>query len=599
MKKFLLISLAIVGALSILAAIALFAVTAAVMALGTRPDVPESVILEWRLDEALPEVVEETPFSVFERRKMTLRDALDALERAGEDERVKGLIAYVPASPGSPAAAQELRDAVKAFRAKGKKAVAYADTFGELTGGNAPYYVAAAFDEVYLQPSGDVGITGIAAESPFLKGAFDKLGVKPQFAQRYEYKNAVNIFTEQAYNRPHREATETFMGSLFEQMLTGIAEDRQLSKDEVRAAVDRAPLVAQEALEAKLVDGVAYRDEVYAKVKEDWGRGGELLYLHRYLERAGRPHRQGRHALALVYGVGAVVRGQSELDPLSGGTSMGSDTVAAALRTAAEDEEVKAIVFRVDSPGGSYVASDTIRREVARAREKGKPVVVSMGGVAASGGYFVSMDADRIVAQPGTLTGSIGVYAGKFVTTGLWEKLGINWDTIAYGRNATLFSTDQEFSPEQRSKLDEVLDRIYRDFTARAAEGRKLPLEKLESVARGRVWTGEDAKEHGLVDVLGGFSAALATARELANVPPDAAVRVRVFPHPRRSIEALLAAFAEDDGEDSSEDEGTTARGATLRPWLRQARGVHALAERLGLVERPGALTAPIPSFTP
>ncbi|HZA50379.1 MAG TPA: signal peptide peptidase SppA, partial [Myxococcaceae bacterium] len=354
-----------------------------------------------------------------------------------------------------------------------------------------------------------------------------------------------------------------------------------------------------EALEAKLVDGVAYRDEVYAKVKEGWGRGGELLYLHRYLERAGRPHRQGRHTLALVYGVGAVVRGQSEIDPLSGGTSMGSDTVAAALRAAAEDEEVKAIVFRVDSPGGSYVASDTIRREVARAREKGKPVVVSMGGVAASGGYFVSMDADRIVAQPGTLTGSIGVYAGKFVTTGLWEKLGINWDTIAYGRNATLFSTDQEFSPEQRAKLEAVLDRIYRDFTARAAEGRKLPLEKLESVARGRVWTGEDAKEHGLVDVLGGFSAALATARELANVPPDAAVRVRVFPHPRRSIEALLAAFAEDDGEDSSEDEGTTARGATLRPWLRQARGVHALAERLGLVERPGALTAPIPSFTP
>src|SRR5919106_5029036 len=261
MKKFLLISLAIVGALSILAAIALFAVTAAGMALGTRPDVPESVILEWRLDEALPEVVEETPFSVLERRKMTLRDALDALERAGEDERVKGLIAYVPASPGSPAAAQELRDAVKAFRAKGKKAIAYADTFGELSGGNAPYYFAAAFDEVYLQPSGEVAVTGVAAESPFLKGALDKLGVKPQFAQRYEYKNAVNIFTEQGYNGPHREATETYLGSIFEQLLTGIAEDRKVSKEQVQEAVDRAPLSSDAALSAKLVDALAYRDE--------------------------------------------------------------------------------------------------------------------------------------------------------------------------------------------------------------------------------------------------------------------------------------------------------------------------------------------------
>jgi protease-4 len=597
MKRFLLVSLAIVGALSILTVFAVFVV--AVVAVGAHPGVPRSVVLELRLDEPLPEVAEETPFNVLEGRKTTLRDVLDALERAGDDRRVKGLVAYITASPGSPAAAQELRDAVKAFRAKGKKAVAYADTFGEFTGGNAPYYFAAAFDEVYLQPSGDVGITGVAAESPFLKGALDKLGVKPQFAQRYEYKNAVNIFTEHAYNGPHREATETFMGSIFEQLLAGIAEDRQLTKEQVRKAVDRAPLLGQEAVDAKLVDGLAYRDEVYANVKEGWGRGAELLYLHRYLERAGRPHQHGRQVVALVYGVGAVVRGKSELDPLSGGTSMGSETVAAALRAAAEDEDVKAILFRVDSPGGSYVASDTIRREVARAREKGKPVVVSMGGLAASGGYFVSMDADRIVAQPGTLTGSIGVYAGKFVTTGLWEKLGINWDTIAFGQNATLFSTDQEFSPEHRAKLEAELDRVYRDFTTRAAAGRQVPLEKLETVARGRVWTGEDAKERGLVDELGGMSVALAQARELANIPADAALRVQVYPQPKGPVEALIEVFGEDGGGDNSEEEGASAPAATVRPLLRHARALRAIAERLGLLENAGVLTAPVPSLAP
>lgn len=597
MKKFLLVSLAIVGALSILMVFAVFAVT--IVAMGARPGLPSSLVLELRLDEPLPEVAEESPFTVLEGRKTKLRDAIDALERAGEDGRVKGLVAHITSSPGSPAAVQELRDAVRAFRGQGKKAVAFADSFGEFTGGNGPYYLAAAFDEVYLQPSGDVGITGIAAESPFLKGALDKLGVKPQFGQRYEYKNAVNIFTERAYNDPHREATEGFLGSLFDQMVSGIAEDRELSEEQVREVVDRAPLLGQEAVDARLVDGLAYRDEVYAKVKESWGRDAELLYLHKYLERAGRPHQRGRDQVALVYGVGAVVRGKSDFDPLSGGTSMGSDSVAAALRSAAEDERVKAIVFRVDSPGGSYIASDTIRREVERARGKGKPVVVSMGSVAASGGYFVSMDADRIIAQPGTLTGSIGVYAGKFVTTGLWDKLGINWDAVAFGKNATLFSTDQEFSPEQREKVEAELDRIYQDFTSRAAAGRGLPLEKLQAVAKGRVWTGADAKEVGLVDELGGLSAALAAARELAKIPEDADVRVQLFPRPKNQVEALLAVFGEDGDGDNSEEEGASAGGWRGRSLLRHARALRLLAERLGLVENVGVLTAPIPSLAP
>ena len=594
MKKFLLVSLALVGLLSILTVTVL--VVVGVAFLGARPHISNSVVLELRLDEPLPEMAEETPLTALEGRKETLRDVVDALERAGDDDRVKGLVAYITASPGSPAAAQELRDAVKAFRAKGKKTIAFADSFGEFTGGTGPYYLAAAFEEVYIQPSGDVSITGVAAESPFMRGALDKLDVKPQFGKRSEYKNAVNVFTEHAYNGPHREATEKLLGSIFERFLSDVAADRKLPLEQIRAAVDRAPLLGREAVDAQLVDGIAYRDEVYAKVKQDWGKGAELLYLDRYLERAGRPHESGDQVVALVYGVGAVTRGKSEFSPLFGGETFGSDSVAAAFRSAVEDARVKAIVFRVDSPGGSYVASDTVRREVQRARERGKPVVVTMGNVAASGGYFVSMDADRIVAQPSTLTGSIGVYAGKFVTTGLWDKLGINWDTVAFGKNATLLSTDQEFSPEQMAKVEAELDRIYEDFTTRAAAARKLPLAKLRAAAKGRVWTGADAKELGLVDELGGFGTALRLARELAGIPDEARLRVQVFPRPKRPLEALIAALGE-GGDDNSEEEGAWARAAGLRPLLRHSREVRALAEQLGLVQSGGVLTAPVPAI--
>jgi protease IV len=595
MKKFLLVSLALVGALSILTTVALAAM--AIVFWSARPTVPAAVVLELRLDEPLQELDESNPLTALGGRKETLRDVVDALERAGEDARVKGLIAHIAASPGSPAAAQELRDAVKGFRAKGKKTVAFADSFGEFTGGSGPYYLAAAFEEVYLQPSGDVGITGVASEAPFLRDALDKLDVKPQFGKRYEYKNAVNVFTERTYDRPHREATETLLGSIFQRMVSDIAADRNVSEEQLRQAVDRAPIFGKESMDAKLVDGLAYRDEVYAKVKDGWGKDAELLYLHRYLERVGRPHESGDRVVALVYGVGPVTRGKSEFGPLFGGATFGSDSVAAAFRSAVEDERVEAILFRVDSPGGSYVASDTVRREVQRAREKGKPVVVSMGNVAASGGYFVSMDADRIVAQPGTLTGSIGVYAGKFVTTGLWDKLGINWESVAFGKNATLFNTDQEFSPEQRAKVDAELDRIYEDFTSRAAAARKLPLEKLQAAAKGRVWTGADAQQLGLVDELGGFSTALRLARELAEIPAEALVRVQVFPRPKRPLEALIAALAEDGGGDNSDEEGAWARASGARPLFRQARAIQAFAERLGLTQSAGALTAPLPAI--
>ena len=596
MKRFFIGSLAVVGALTVLFVGAIIGL--AMLGAASKPGIPGSVVLELEVDDPLVEyAAEDSLSSAFGKDPTTVRDVVDALEKAGEDERVKGLVVRLNGTPGSPAVVQELRDAVKAFRAKGKKAVAYADTFGEGGSATGAYYLASAFDEIYIQPSGDLSILGPAVETPFGRDALAKLGVKPRIGQRYEYKNAVNTYTEQTYTPEHREATERFLTSLFGQMVKGVAEGRELSEEQVRAAVDAAPLLGQQAVEAKLVDGLLYRDEVYEKVKKDAGEGAKLLYVRKYLERAGRPNTSGASTVALIYGAGGIARGESETNPMSGEVTMGSETVAAAFRKAVEDERVKAIVFRVDSPGGSYVASDTVRREVQRAREKGKPVIVSMGTYAASGGYFVAMDADKIVAQPGTLTGSIGVFGGKMVTADMWEKLGVNWEPLGVGKNATMYSSDLDFTPEQLAKNEAFLDRVYEDFTAKAAAGRKQPVEKLREAAKGRVWTGEDAKEKGLVDELGGFPVALRLAKEAAKL--EGPVRVELFPRKKGAAE-VLAELLGDKKEDSSDQEGAGVR--VVMPWtavFQQTRALYQLGVKLGVVtERQQVLSAPVPDTT-
>ncbi|MBU8897227.1 signal peptide peptidase SppA [Corallococcus sp. M34] len=595
MKRFFIGALACIGALSILFVIGIVGLL--VLASSSKPSVPSNLVLELDLDQPLPEYVLDESFAgAFGKRPTTVRDVVDALEKAGSDPRVKSVVARV-GSPGSAAQAQELRDAVQAFRAKGKRAVAYADSLGESGNGTGAYYLASAFDEIYIQPSGDVALTGISIETPFARDAFTKFGVVPHFSKRAEYKNAVDTYTEQDYTAPHREATERFTGSLYGQIVRGVAEGRKMTEAQVRDLIDHAPYFGKEALEAKLVDGLRYRDEVYDDLKKQAGEGAQLLYADKYLERAGRPHTRG-DTIALIYGVGELVRGKSQSNPLSGGQAMGGDSVAAAFRKAVEDPRVKAIVFRVDSPGGSYVASDTVRREVQRARDAGKPVIVSMGTYAASGGYFVSMDADKIVAQPGTLTGSIGVYSGKFVTADFWAKLGVNFDAVSQGRNANMYSSDSDFTPEEKQRFENSLDQIYADFTTRAAAGRKIPVEQLRDVARGRVWTGEDASARGLVDALGGYPKAIELAKEAAKLPKDAPVNIVEFPRPKPTAQVLAELFGERNGDNSEDD--VTTRAATWAPVMDQARAVYQLGEQLGLTRgnaRSSALYAPPPAI--
>jgi protease-4 len=431
-------------------------------------------------------------------------------------------------------------------------------------------------------------LTGLIAETPFVRGTLDKLDLVPRLGHRHEYKNFMNTFTERHYTAPHREATQRVLESQFGQIVQGIATARGLYPGAVRILIDRGPFLGADALQAQLVDALAYRDEVYAQVKAQAGEQAKLLYLSKYLAYAGRPYTTG-DTIALIYGVGAVRLGASDYDPLMGGSSMGADTVTAAFRAAIDSPAVKAILFRVDSPGGSYVASDAIWRETVRAREAGKPVIVSMGDLAGSGGYFVAAAAHKIVAQPGTITGSIGVVGGKMLTTGFWDKLGLSWDELHTSTNATLWSSTQDYTPEQWARMQGWLDRVYDDFTAKVAAGRQLPREKVLDIAKGRIWTGEDAKERGLVDALGGFPVAMRLIREAIGRPVESPLHLKVFPEHISPWETVLARLL-GEGDESSEAAETRA---VLTRTLQLLRPVLQLARTLGMTAQPEVLTMP------
>jgi protease-4 len=550
--------------------------------------VPQRTVLELDLHEPLLEQRPEGPFGALLDKRMRLRDVVEALHAAAADPKVVALVARVDPQGIGIAGIEELRDAVAVFRKAGKPAVAWTDTFGEATPANGAYYLATAFDQIYIQPSGDVGLTGLELTSLFLRGTLDKIGVQPQFAQRYEYKNAPNTFTDTAFTPAHRESMDALAGSIFDHMVAEIAKARQVSPEQLRASIDQGPLLGEQAVKAKLVDGLLYRDEVYGRVERLRATAGkaQLLYLRKYWERIQHPWSRGDKTIALVYGVGDVMRGKSASDALTGTVVMGSDTVAAALRAATEAPDVVAIVLRVDSPGGSYVASDTIWREVMRAKKSGKPVIASFGDVAASGGYFVAMAADKIVAHPGTITGSIGVYGGKMVTRDLWKKLGITFDSVQRGAHADMWSGIEPMDDDEWAKFNGWLDRVYQDFTTKAAEGRHMPLARLQGLAKGRVWSGVDAKQRGLVDELGGYETALRLAKQAAHLAPDAQVEVREYPRPRNPFDEIF-----DKGRDSSDEEGaqTLERAlVALRPAMRALREAGLLGD-----EAPQALRAP------
>jgi protease IV len=511
--------------------------------------VPNGCVLELSLRSVPPETTGFDPLAIITGggRPLALRDAVAALHRAADDPRVAGLIARVQLEASPAAAVQELREAIAAFSAV-KPSLAWAETYP----GTLSYYLASAFGEVWMQPSGTVGLIGFASNATFLRDALHKAGIEAEFVAKGEYKSAANLFTEGGFTDSHREAVTRMLESLQGQVWQAIGESRNIDPGTLDALADRAPLLRDEAVASGLLDRIGFRDEAHARIAELVGvedvspesASSEdkppRLNLTRYAGSSrprlappvpSVPGRKPKPTLAIVTLEGPIVngRGGPQFLPI-GNSSAGGDTIAAALREAAADDSVSAIVLRVESPGGSVTASETIWREVTRARDRGKPVVVSMGSVAASGGYYVAMAADAIVANAATITGSIGVITGKLVVRDLKDRLGVASDAVRTNANADAWSIDTPFTPEQRAHREAEADLFYADFVERVAQGRNLTTEAVDAVARGRIWTGADALERGLVDELGGLRTAVRRAKVLAGLDEDTEVRIVSFP---------------------------------------------------------------------
>ncbi len=520
-------------------AVLLIVAAGAVLYWHHRGAVPDRVVLELDLDREFIEYVPNDPMALAVLgAKPRLRDVVEGLERAAQDDRVAGLIVRLGRGPRGLGQIQELRDAVQTFRDSGKPAVAYAETLGALGPANGVYYLATGFDALYLQPMGMVAFTGLSIERPFLGDAMERLRLEPQFVSREEFKTAANQLTESGYTEAHEEMDRVLMELQYAQLVRGVAEGRGLPESVVRGLANEGPFSWEQAVEAGLVDGARYRDEVYEEVLAEAGDGAELMFLNEYLRRAGRLYDRGP-VVALVHVTGPIVQDVSRYDPLFGEAVAGSRTIAKALRDAAEDDRVEAILLRIDSPGGLAVAADAIHREVARAREAGKPVVASMGNVAASGGYYVAMSADSIVAQPGALTGSIGVLVGKVASEGMWEAIGVEWEYQDTSANASIWSPVRPFTENQQETVERLIDGIYTNFQEAVAEHRGLDPNRAGEWSKGRVFTGEEARELGLVDELGGLPAALRLVRREIGAEADAPIELKPFPR-EKSLERLL-----------------------------------------------------------
>jgi protease-4 len=461
-----------------------------------------------------------------------------AIDRAAAEPGIKTVVVRIGSSDLGWARARELRDALLRLRSKGKKLTALLEDSG-----NMEYYIASSADEVVALPEAILQIHGLSAEVMFLKGSLDKLGVEAQFVAMGKYKNAPNQFTEKKFTPAHREQMESLIGGLYREYISSVAKSRSKTEAEIEAAISGGPYDGASALDAGLVDRLDYPHEVLEAA------GSTRRYLGDFRDRPGAF--DSRPRIALIYVDGEILTGESQDEGFGSSSVAGSDTIAKALRDAAADDSIKAVVLRVNSPGGSGSASDVIAEEV-RNTVRQKPVVVSMGDYAASGGYYVSAPASAIVADPTTITGSIGVFFGKFVLTGLFDKLGITNDYVDFGKGGSFASASRRWSLEDQAKVEGLASRFYDRFLSLVAENRHMDVDAVHAIAQGRVWLGAEAKKIGLVDELGGFDRALGIAKERAKIAATEDVAVAIFPAPKSAFDRLLE---ETDGWD-----GITAR---------------------------------------
>lgn len=506
---------------------------------GREPAVPDRALLQLRVGGSLAEVAPTDVVSyVRGARTQTVRAVVDDLRKAAVDSRIQAVM-LEPTGFDTPfwGKVQEIREAVVEFRKSGKPVYAYLEY-----GGDKEYYLATAADKVFLMPSSPLDLEGIATYELFLRGTLDLIGAYPDLHRIGDYKTAINTLTEKGYTPAQKEMDEALDRDLYDQLVRAVADGRRKRESEVRELIDQGPFLPEDALRAGLVDDVAYEDQVEQRLHA--ARPGLSRsrvtgddYAQVSLSSVGL---DGGPRIAVIYAAGTIASGRSGFDPVNGPV-LGSDTLVDYIRQARRDSSIRAIVVRIDSPGGSAAASDAIWRElmIARDERKDRPVVASMSDLAASGGYYIALPAQLIVAQPSTLTGSIGIFGGKVVTGGTYEKLGARVQSTSVGRNAEIDSPVRPYTPEEARKLQDELQSFYDQFVEKVATSRHSTPERIDEVAQGRVWTGRQAKDNGLVDALGGLDAAIAAAKERAKIPSGSGVSLVVYP-PRKSLYELL-----------------------------------------------------------
>lgn len=538
-------------------------------AVGREPQVTSNSTLVLRIGGNLSEMGAGGVLGPFIEGPPTVRAVVEMLRKAKTDKRITSLILKPSGSGALWGKVQEVRDAVADFRRSGKPAIAYLEY-----GGEQEFYLATACDKVFLMPTATLDLTGMASYELFLRGTLDKIGAYPDTLHIGQYKTASNTFTERTYTPAHLEMARSLNADMYEQLIRGLADGRHKSETDIRALIDHGPFLPEDAVRAGLVDDVAYEDELDDKVKLG---DGAIRFVTEAEYRRVSPTSLGLNRgprIAIIYAAGMIASGQSSYDSPSGQV-IGSETIIDYLRKARADDSIKAIVLRVDSPGGSAIASDIIWREVTLTRGV-KPVIASMSDVAASGGYYIAMSAHAIVAEPATLTGSIGVVMLKFVVDGTLKKLGMNVEGVSSGRYADLYSPVHVFTPEERVKVQEQMQATYDTFVEKAAEGRHTTPQRIDAVAQGRVWTGRQAHEIGLVDELGGLQRALALAKQRAKIPPGSEVELVVFPGRKSIYDIVRNPFG---GSDS-----TAAIGAML--GFRDPRALQLLSAPLQVFRR-------------
>jgi protease-4 len=467
----------------------------------------------------------------------------NALDRGAKDPRIEGLALKVIDPDMELAQAQEIAELVRSFAASGKWTSAYLETAGDDESGNLPFIVAASAGDVSMMPQGSFNMVGVRVREFFARGTLDWLGITPNFAAAGQYKSAFNIFTDKDFTPAQKEDDDALVGSMFDQIVNGVASERALKPDTVRALIDQAPLTAEMGLKSKLVDRLEYEDQFNDRVENHGGSKHPVQDYTNYARESLFSGFGAHDQIAVIYGEGGIERGDGGFDPLVAptGTGMTSDSMVDAFKTAREDDSVRAVVFRIDSPGGSVLASELIRRAVELCAKK-KPVVISMGGYAASGGYWVATPADKIVAEPGTITGSIGVLGGKFNISPALQKIYLNSGAVTRGANVEMFDTFSDFTPAQLKLFqDQELGGTYDYFLKLVADARHLPVDQVNQIAQGRVWTGDQALKIKLVDELGGFDQALDEAKKLAKLPSDEEVQLVELPEQPGLLRSLAS----------------------------------------------------------